>query len=432
LNQQVAEQFLLKLEDGMMMRCVRVPLDNNSNLDPTVFMQIRLIDTGESFVQEILEIPDNSVFELPEALGKIPGRAVECKLQRLEVDHSFDSAFEFIADKLYEKVTLEVVGVAEDNVLLVNVSQFVSESISQENATASPQPPQRFTKEILTEREREILEEEPLNTGNPQVAIQGFVTRDDHRLCKFYDPKIGGCFKGGRCRQRHVLEITDGSCRDTQKISFRGIPKILHLPPLHSSVRIEITHFYSVNKFVCCYRKLKPTKEHVDLEQLMNSEEQVKDFIPIKFTPAINQLVVFKSPNEKFYRARVEKISGENVEAELLLVDMGIVETAAQKQIFEWRVEFNFVPFQAVEMEIANIEPLSDNANEAEGIEVIKQHMQANKNTLKARVFDNIPGIKVKLFSKDEEDIGQELVDRKLALERVVAPPLTNQLVIPG
>jgi Tudor domain len=452
------ETILIRTDDGAFFRCSRLPINDDEH-DPTVFMNIFLIDTGENFILKILDVPDGTFFELPEAMKEVAGLAIKCQCNEIEIEHQFESQQSFLANNLYRKFTFEVVNVMTGGELKVDIMPYDESSINEDPEAENPHVKSNkdceqnqvqiqlkpilnkedgaVKKEMMTEEELEIWNEEPLNTGNAQVAVQGFSTRDDERLCKFYDPTIGGCFKGGRCKQRHRLEIKDGSCRDQIKIYFNDISKILPSPVLHSTVKIEITSFYDVSKFLCRYAKLKNVKGGSDLETLidhMNEEEETKNFTQLTYYPSIHQLVIFKSSDDKFYRARVKSLQDDKKTVELLLVDLGLIEKAQCNRIFNWSTRFNYLSFQAIEMEIANIQPLPRNTGDREGIAIVLDYLNQSRNSLKAVIFENVVGIKVKLFNTCGEDIGQELVDRKLAAEKVVdLPTLANfKTFIPG
>lgn len=59
----------------------------------------------------------------------------------------------------------------------------------------------------LTKEQLDQLYEEPLGTENALKAVMGHVPKDDRRLCKHYDPKIKGCFKGNNCKLEHLPPI---------------------------------------------------------------------------------------------------------------------------------------------------------------------------------------------------------------------------------
>lgn len=62
----------------------------------------------------------------------------------------------------------------------------------------------------MSEEDRNVLFEEPLNTQNALVASMGYNPQDDKRICPFFDPRIGGCFKGSSCRMEHVAKLKGG------------------------------------------------------------------------------------------------------------------------------------------------------------------------------------------------------------------------------
>lgn len=60
----------------------------------------------------------------------------------------------------------------------------------------------------VTQEERDMLFEEPeMITSNASRAVMGHDPQDDKRICPFYDPATGGCFKGNQCRLEHVMPI---------------------------------------------------------------------------------------------------------------------------------------------------------------------------------------------------------------------------------
>lgn len=59
----------------------------------------------------------------------------------------------------------------------------------------------------LTKEQLDELYEEPLGTENALKAVMGYVPKDDRRICRHYDPKLKGCFKGHNCKLEHVLPI---------------------------------------------------------------------------------------------------------------------------------------------------------------------------------------------------------------------------------
>lgn len=63
----------------------------------------------------------------------------------------------------------------------------------------------------LTKEQLDELYEEPMGTENALKAVMGYVPKDDRRICKHYDPKIKGCFKGNNCKLEHIHPMK-GKC----------------------------------------------------------------------------------------------------------------------------------------------------------------------------------------------------------------------------
>lgn len=59
----------------------------------------------------------------------------------------------------------------------------------------------------LTKEQLDELYEEPLATDNALKAVMGYAPKDDKRICRHYDPKLKGCFKGNNCKLEHVNPI---------------------------------------------------------------------------------------------------------------------------------------------------------------------------------------------------------------------------------
>lgn len=63
---------------------------------------------------------------------------------------------------------------------------------------------QRLNGMQLTQEQLDMLYEEPETmTTNAMRAVYGHDPQDDRRLCPFYDPKTGACWKGNSCKFEH-------------------------------------------------------------------------------------------------------------------------------------------------------------------------------------------------------------------------------------
>lgn len=440
----VGEKFLVTneeqegeiFEEGFL-RYIRLPLNSIER------MRVQMMDVGEEFTIPVAELPVGKMLVMPEHFQGIPPLAIKCRGHEVfvEIDDLADSAA-FLASIVYHKYTFEVIAVEKDlivvDILPFDESQCWDEEqafeeiqqIAVEEAKTLPGKATVATKDTMTPREREIWDEEPLNTNNPQIALQGFETKDD-RLCKFYDPEIGGCWKGGRCKLRHRAELNDGTLRDTAECHFDNIEKTMPLPRLHSNIKFKVTDMVTNNRFWCVYGGLKKERGGYDLVMLtnfMNLEEEVETYTKLTSIPHIKQLVLYKSKDGKFHRGRVESFADEEYRVQVVLVDQGILIDVQYKYLYHWGPRLDFLAFQAVEIEIANIKQ-----DESIDKTKIMPHLQnADGTPLKGFVLDICTGIKCTLRDSEDNDIGKKLVELGLAELKKLPPPTTISFGIPG
>lgn len=434
------EPFLLRIDDGFF-RAVRVPL-SIIDVDETVFMEVYLVDTGESFALPIIDFNSES-FELPEESKGIPSLAYYCQFDEICFEDCTDES-QFLKESLYRKFTFEIIDIEADR-LTVNIHPYDNQAESDENlqnsieaSDDSNQPeanneasdPQTITMDYFNPVEQDIWESHPFSTENPEVAVQGFATNDDDRLCQFYDPNTGGCWKRGQCNLRHKPKLEDGACRDQDTIFYHNIEKVMKIPPIGSKVMIKITTVISTNTFWCIYRDKKRTAFN-KLRATMNNLDEIAAYRPFNVLPTKLQLVFAKVKDGIFYRGRVDSLDENNQEANVFLVDLGVFEKIFVDSIFNWVPRLaNDLAFQAVEMEIANIQPLNNDEEQSEAVAAFNEIIDQYQNKLKAVIFENVPAFQCKLLGK-RDDIGESLVDLKLALPRNIPPAISSLSILP-
>lgn len=432
----VGEKCLIQNLNGVR-RAVRVLTVEN----PKDYITFYLLDTGENSIYPIKYYP--VLYEMSKSIAEIPGLAIKCS----EEENSSVSSSEDFSDNSERrnlealvdiKVTIEVIDVLQDKLIVklfpYEDSPSKTHQLSTENICLNLDPPcqeQPLDTNFMTEQEKELLNVD-LNTSDAEVAVYGFKpSNEEARLCKFYDPKIGGCFKGGRCKFRHQLRVEE-DLLDTQTIWFDNIPKRIPIPELHSTVKIDVTHFLDVNRFYCVYKNPSEDRKVEDLLRTMNKKELVACYKQITLPPSEKQLVIVKVRG-KFYRGRVEDVEDSNVEIfTVLLVDFGnVVELNKFNHMYEWVTCFDDVPFRTVEMIIANIKPISKELS-YEGVEYLDKTLTDSKDQLHAVVFNNLVDIECRLALGDL-DLGEELVDRGLAAtKKVFSPETAKDLCFPG
>lgn len=159
-----------------------------------------------------------------------------------------------------------------------------------------------FTKEGLG-----VLFEQPLNTSNAMVAVTGYEPKDDARICKFYDPSTGKCFKGNSCKFEHVqimkskwmmispraygiiierkIHFTDGTTRDKCPAKMVEIHAKQMILNAHDIIDIIPLCVISVEEFYA-YMACEPEEMNPkQLGALMNMPENRAKFKPIQSAP---------------------------------------------------------------------------------------------------------------------------------------------------
>lgn len=418
---QIGEAFLMDDCDGLM-RATRV----SSAHSQRECLHLYLMDTGETFVYPPQQrLPQ--CYVMAYELSAIPGRAVRCELSNPEDTQ--------LASLLYQEVQIQILDQSYDTFLVKILPEVLTADTDIESSYRSlddleenPAMPQ-----FLMDREEEEILDVEINTSDAEVAVHGFKpSNSEDRLCKFYDPKIRGCFKGGRCKLRHEIKVEDNFV-DTHKIFFENSHNRLLIPRVHAKVKVEITHFLDINRFYCLYahdpRKEEHTKSFI---KEMNSNENVQMYQQLRFPPCEKQLVILNYENA-FCRARIENVLDIDAETyTVLLVDFGvIIELKSFKFIYEWSTFFDYVPFKAQEMVIVNIKPISEKQTK-KGIEYLKEQISGSENPLAAYIFDNIVDVECQLLLEDE-DVGDILVHEGFAAAKRIFPPAKpTDLFLPG
>ena len=163
----------------------------------------------------------------------------------------------------------------------------------------------------------------------------------------------------------------------------------------------------------------------------MSQEEEVATYQPLGEEPAKKQLVILKDVDGKYYRGRIESFIDDSSDVKVLLVDFGCLKHVHFKKLFEWCPRFDYLPFQAVEMEIANIATL-----EGRGGQSLEQILKVlNDEPLKAQIVDIFPIVRCVLYNVKGEDVKDKLVGIGLVKGKEIAPPLFSNksvTIIPG
>lgn len=338
------EKFLVNFEDdGEIFRAQRT-LDGRKDM-----MSFYLLDTGEVFQSPIKEMLNKTMFLMPEFLKKIQPIAFRCVWNAQGDDN--------LQDALYGKFTFEVLEV-NDELVRVNMWKFEEERIDL--ALSRIEEEEEVSDDSMdSEQLREILDNEEPVIFDVQVAVQGFHTRDDERRCQFYDFRTGGCWKKGRCKLHHFPDLVE-TFRDKKAVNFYDVSAPPQ-PKCNILYDIKIISFNSLNSFTCYYLDEETFYHGKSLQELrkkLNSEPHNR----LEKLPAIGELVTAKIKG-KFYRARILEEMDDFMTFPVYLVDEGTYnERVLCEHIYEYCAHLKDFPFFAIEMTIADMEPLEKNS----------------------------------------------------------------------
>lgn len=396
--------FNVLTDDGFF-RATRLP-GQNINM-----FTLMLIDTGEKFKMEFTHVPFESFFVMPEELQKVPGLAIKCQVNDSYVDdHESAGPFDFhIIDNLGSALVVDIYPKfdSDEEVSDVDLS-LTDDELNEEDEWFSGE--ETSLEEVL---KQDVIA--AVTTDDPYQAVMGF-SAEDENICPFYNPEIGGCFKGAYCTQRHEFHDTAAPVDKASVYFFDKCPAIIQSDEIPcKQFTVEITEFVSVNQFVCCMADARKSMSKV--VDLLNQSNFT--FTRLSQFPAPRQLVVVESTNGAFLRARVEADVDEQGKVHVLLLDLGKFDIVDEAQLYEWQEPLQEMAISIVEMEIANIMPAQDEAKSAEALELLRIHQEEVDALFKIQIVDNVNGIKCILRDCcNGDDIGLELANNGLALER--------------
>lgn len=340
-------------------------------------LRILLVDTGKVLETKFVV---GSYYELPNNL-KFPDLSTKCKLKN-------DS--KILEDLLFKRVVLRKI---TEVIFSGCIDEVELLYVEHENQSTDKEPPKnlepnRITRETLTRQELDVLFEEPLNTSDPMVATLGYSVEGDNR-CEFYDEKTGGCFKRGRCFKEHFPE-DNHDLRSQTEIFFDNIPMQLDLPAVNSIIMIYPLHFEAVNLL---YAHIAfPHKNEVNgesdllkLDMMMNTPAAIKAYETLTEIPAINQLVIAPGLRKKYNRAKVWHVNDDDT-CNIFFVDYGYKVTLNNNELRRYKVQYNFLPFQAVPMILGNVQAGTNPFTDMVAINQLNDWVRQNCFNFHARV----------------------------------------------
>ncbi|KAJ2946125.1 hypothetical protein O0L34_g5051 [Tuta absoluta] len=237
---------------------------------------------------------------------------------------------------------------------------------------------------------------------DPLEAVTGYVNRDEAEICKHYK---GGpektCFKGPRCKKRHVLLHPDGWTKDRVEVTAKVLS--VPLPAPGTWVRALVTCVAHFDRLFVQILKEKGALEEDEplpdfgvilpprtLEALirdMNSPATRTAYKPLKIMPAEGELVAALYPcDNQWYRARVLTVSRADQNVEVQYIDYGNKVWIKEDAVRELEPRFTALPEQAVRCMLAGV---SARSHDSKQWAAAKQHLArlTQDRTLDTRVM---------------------------------------------
>ncbi|CAO1314972.1 unnamed protein product [Diamesa serratosioi] len=414
----LGELFLIVDTEGTF-RGRRIQDPANSEL-----IRIHLIDTGKVIETQFETV---SCYGLPKYL-KFSELSTKCKIK---------NASNLLKDLLFKWVVLKKLISTDINPGYIEEYELLY--VVQDDKSAINEPPKKLepqgiTKETLTEEQLSILSEETLNTSDPMIATLGYSVKDDTR-CQFYDEKTGGCYKRGRCFKEHYPE-DNHDVRSQTEIFFDNIPLQLDLPAVNSMIFIYPLHFEAIDLLYAHVVQTKNIKidsesDLLKLDMMMNSPNALKSYEALQEIPALNQLVIAPGSNNKYYRAKICGVN-DNDTCNVFFVDYGYKLTLNFNELKRYKVLYNFLPFQAVQLTIGNIKAVTNPFFDMVAIEELNVWIKKNSFNFHAKILQNVGDIVINLFDNEGFDVGELLVASKKARAREFLPIGDENNMIPG
>ncbi|XP_002061587.2 uncharacterized protein LOC6638210 [Drosophila willistoni] len=355
-----------------------------------------LIDYGE-----YLHLNGNeTIFELPEEVKQLPAEAIKCYLMNGNVAK--------MTNYSYQNVILRITD-NDGNDLQVELLE--GDSIPEENMeTLKESQP---VGQLLNEEQKQILEDFEKGTSNAVKAVMGFKPTDDQRLCRYYDPKLNGCFKGNNCRLVHEPPAPFGATKDVELVdplldSVFAPSQTLNSLELGSVVIIEVTYICSPTHVYAQFVNDSPA--------LIWTKKEINDSNRVfSKRPCLLDIVLAKYTDDCYYRAQIIDDCGGG-EYRIFYVDYGNTGFVTLKSLAPCGPEDSLKPHRAICCHIEGVvrKPMASLSTTKEGTEYLKSRILNMQ--IEVKIIRQLPDAWGVHFQGSFMDVPNQLVKHGYAL----------------
>lgn len=306
---------------------------------------VYLLDTGEIIY---LKVSDDITYKLTNTQKKIPSLAIQCKL-KCSKNNPFDNISvlkEMLKKFEHKNCRLKVLN-TEKNTLYVELIDTCDSPIKSIDEHC-------FKKETalnnkITNAELDMLHEENFSTSNVMKAVMGHDPQDDKRICRFYNPKTGGCFKGSSCKLEHTLRQPEGWTKDTLPCSTI-IENIHPIKVFTAGSIINITPTY-IDRMDRFYAQINDPNEAG--APLVWNDDDIPSWKILRQPPHIFQLILSRYIDGLWYRAKVLSHDDDYKMFKVFYVDYGNHQVVNLNELASIDRRDAQLPFKAILCRIA-------------------------------------------------------------------------------
>lgn len=469
---EIGEMFVYNCKDKILMRAIRtVSLEENSGK-----FSAHLIDIGSSIW---IAADLKGQYEMTEKTKKIPPCAVKCYVMRIKTDENL-VLFSLLHKKMYFRVVKNINNCLCVNLFDRDTNPFRknNEIIGDMNfykcfeyadfRKRRAYIPMDFETKFLATECKNYTETEN-NAMCKENGTEKLLTYDEYLRSKVKNPfldnyeertnlmseyymkstdkdsklnehdEYDGCSVGNNFKNHYhnnvalentekeiniasgqlILRTIDESFCENSVVKIHLYTSLVQfLPKCHHNFRIHVTHIVDVEEFYGQIPSLFETKtlSLTELEWEMNTEKAVESYKEFVNAPAIEEFVVAKFTDNRFYRAKVINMYDQN-NLKVFYVDFGNCANVNLTQIFKWDKRWNCLPAQAFHCrldKIKRIKPL-------DFLAIQTFHMLALNKELDAMAVDiitddELPTIVVRMTNNLGMDIADTLCEQNMAV----------------
>lgn len=411
------EVFGLALEQRILraVRCSKALYDQELDEE---FWPCYLLDFGEVVRLKT----DNITYKLTAEQKTAPALSLLCQLKNHDKNPFLnqDKMKEKLENLLYQNCDLKVISVEENtlNVQIVekresnestNYSQ-TKESCNKNLPKPETNPFKKSTSsdktQELTEEQLEMLYDEPLSTSNAMKAVMGYDPQDDKRICRFYNPATGACFKGSHCKLEHIPRQSDGWTKDVipaSSIVDNHTPLVIY--PKGTIINITPTFIGHFDRF---YAQINDAHQHAT--PLIWNNEDVPNWKLLQQPPHIFELVLSRYEDGLWYRAKIVAHDDDYKMFKVFYVDYGNSQLVHLRNLA--RIDYGTaqLPFQAVLCRFAGAKdnPTIDPDKRKKGLKLMCE-LILNKD-IDVKVVEHYEDLIVTIVNKKDFPLPDKLI----------------------